>query len=55
MTDTFASQTKVTSDLRMLAQVEQWMAAIRQIDREERTEIESASTRLEHLLAPVSE
>jgi hypothetical protein len=55
MTDTFTSQTKATSDLRMLAQVEQWMATIRQIDREERAEIESASARLEHLLAPVAE
>jgi hypothetical protein len=55
MTDTFTSQTKATSDLRMLAQVEQWMATIRQLDREERAEIESASARLEHLLAPVAE
>jgi hypothetical protein len=55
MTDTFTSQTKAASDLRMLAQVEQWMATIRQIDREERAEIESASARLEHLLAPVTE
>jgi hypothetical protein len=55
MTDTFTSQTKAARDLRMLAQVEQWMARIREIDREERAEIQSASARLEHLLAPVSE
>jgi hypothetical protein len=54
MTDTIA-QAKAISDLQMLAHVEQWMAAIREIDREERTEMESASARLEHLLAPATE
>jgi hypothetical protein len=54
MTDTFASQTEAPSDLRMLAQVEQWMVTIREIDREERAEIVSAGARLEHLLAPVT-
>ena len=56
-TDAFASRTKTArnSDLQMLAQVEQWMAAIREIGREERDEIESASARLQHLLAPVTE
>jgi hypothetical protein len=55
MTDTFAPQAKAPSDLQMLVQVEQWMAAIREIDREERAEIESASVRLERLLAPAGE
>jgi hypothetical protein len=55
MTDTFASQSKAAGDLRMLAQVEQWMATIREIDRDERAEIEPASARLDHLLAPVTE
>jgi hypothetical protein len=55
MTDTFSSQTKAARDLRMLAQVEQWMATIRDIDREKRAELESASARLEHLLAPVTD
>jgi hypothetical protein len=54
MTDTIAPA-KAISVLQMLAQVEQWMAAIREIDREERTEMESASVRLEHLLAPGTE
>ena len=54
MTDTIAPA-KAISDLQMLAQVEQWMAAIREIYREERAEMESASARLEHLLAPVGE
>jgi hypothetical protein len=44
MTDTFTSQTKAPGDLRMLAQVEQWMATIREIDREERAKIEPASS-----------
>jgi hypothetical protein len=54
MTDTFAPQTKTVrnSDLQMLAQVEQWMTAIREIDREERAGMEPASARLERLLAP---
>ncbi len=57
MTDTFAPQTKAVrnNDLQMLAQVERWMATIREIDREKRAEIEPASARLEHLLAPVGE
>jgi hypothetical protein len=55
MTDTVAPQAKAPSDLRMLAQVEQWMAAIREIDREERTDMRSASARLEQLLTPASE
>jgi hypothetical protein len=55
MTDTIASPVKAISDLQMLAQVEQWMAAIREMDREERAETESASVRLEHLLAPLTE
>ncbi len=54
MTDTIAPA-KAISVLQMLAQVEQWMAAIREIDREERTEMELASARLEHLLAPGTE
>jgi hypothetical protein len=59
MSDIFATPTKPTrsckSDLQMLAQVEKWMATIRDIDREERSEIKSPSARLEHLLAPVTE
>jgi hypothetical protein len=55
MTDTFTSQTKAARDLRMLDQVEQWMATIREIDREKRAEAEPASARLERLLAPVAE
>jgi hypothetical protein len=55
MIDTVAPRDKAPSDLQMLAQVEQWMAEIREIGREERAEIESASARLEHLLAPVAE
>lgn len=54
MTDTIAPA-KAISDLQMLAQVEQWLAAIREIDREERTEMELASARLEHLLATATE
>jgi hypothetical protein len=57
MTDTLAPQTRAVrnSDLQMLAQVEKWMATIREIDRQERAGIEPASARLEHLLAPVTE
>jgi hypothetical protein len=55
MTDTVALRAKTPSDLKMLAQVEQWMAAIREIGREERADFEAATKRLEHLLAPVSE
>jgi hypothetical protein len=55
MTDPFAPRAKAPNDLEMLAQVEQWMAAIREIGREERADLESASTRLERLLAPVTE
>jgi hypothetical protein len=51
MTDPFAPRGKAPNDLEMLVQVEQWMAAIREISREERTEAESASNRLERLLA----
>jgi len=52
MTEMFAPRAKPPSDLQMLAQVEQWMAEIREIGRQERAEMESASARLEHLLAP---
>ncbi len=59
MSDTFATTMPADQggvrDLQMLAQVEKWMATIREIDREQRAEIESASARLEHLLAPVGE
>ena len=55
MTDTIAPSARVISDLQMLAQVEQWMAAIREIYHEERTDVESASARLEDLLASVTE
>ncbi|HZC55609.1 MAG TPA: hypothetical protein VE396_06115 [Xanthobacteraceae bacterium] len=57
MTDTFASQTKAgrNSDLQMLAQVEQWMATIREINRDERAGMEPPSARLERLLAPAAE
>jgi hypothetical protein len=57
MTDIFAPPTKAVrnNDLQMLAQVERWMATIREIDREKRAEIGSASARLEHLLAPAAE
>ena len=55
MTDPFAPRAKAPNDLEMLAQVEQWMVAIREIDREERGETESASLRLDRLLAPVDE
>jgi hypothetical protein len=55
MTDTSAQQAKAPNDLRMLAQVEQWMATIREIDREDRADIGPASARLERLLAPASE
>jgi hypothetical protein len=43
------------SDLKMLAQVEQWMAMIREINRAERADFESASARLAQLLAPVAD
>lgn len=52
MADPFAPRAKAPNDLEMLVQVEQWMAAIREIGRDERAEMESASARLEHLLAP---
>ncbi len=55
MTDTIAPSARAISDLQMLAQVEQWMAAIREIYREERADVESASARLEDLLASVTE
>jgi hypothetical protein len=56
-TETFAPQAKAVrnNDLQMLAQVERWMATIREIDREKRAEIGPASARLEHLLAPVGQ
>jgi hypothetical protein len=54
MTNTIAPA-RAVSDLQMLAQVEQWMAAIREIYREERAEMESARARLAHLLVPVRE
>jgi hypothetical protein len=52
MTDTVASRAKAPGDLRMLAQVEQWLATIREISREELADLDSASLRLERLLAP---
>jgi hypothetical protein len=55
MTDPFAPRAKAPNDLEMLVQVEQWMAAIREIGREERAEMDSASDRLERLLAPANE
>jgi hypothetical protein len=57
MSEFLATPTKraCKSDLQMLAQVEKWMAAIREVSREERAEIKSPSRRLEHLLAPVTE
>ena len=55
MTDPFAQRAKAPNDLEMLVQVEQWMTAIREISREERAETDSASDRLERLLAPTSE
>jgi len=55
MTDPFAPRAKAPNDLEMLVQVEQWMAAIRDISREEGAELASASDRLERLLAPASE
>ncbi len=57
MSEFLATPTKraCKSDLQMLAQVERWMATIRDVSREERAAIESPSARLEHLLAPVGE
>jgi hypothetical protein len=55
MTDPFAPRGKAPNDLEMLIQVEQWMTAIREISRDERAEMDSASDRLEHLLAPANE
>jgi hypothetical protein len=55
MSDPFASRAKAPNDLEMLAQVELWMATIREIGREEYADLESASDRLEHLLAPANE
>jgi hypothetical protein len=55
MTDLFVPRAKAPNDLQMLAQVEQWMATIREIGREERADFEAACARLEHLLAPVAE
>jgi hypothetical protein len=55
MTDPFAPRAKAPNDLEMLVQVEQWMAAIREIGREGHAEIDSASDRLERLLAPATE
>jgi hypothetical protein len=54
MSDPFASRAKAPNDLEMLAQVELWMATIREIGREEHADLESASDRLEHLLAPAT-
>jgi hypothetical protein len=55
MTEMFAPRAKAPSDLQMLVQVEQWMAEIREIGRQERAQLESASARLEHLLTPAGE
>jgi hypothetical protein len=55
MTDPFAPRAKAPNDLEMLVQVEQWMATIREIGREERADFEAACARLEHLLTPVTE
>jgi hypothetical protein len=55
MTDTVAPRAKAPSDLQMLVQVEQWMATIREISHDELADFDSASVRLEHLLAPASE
>ena len=55
MTDPFAPRAKAPNDLEMLVQVEQWMAAIRDIGREEHAEMDSASDRLERLLASATE
>jgi hypothetical protein len=55
MTDLFAPRAKAPNDLEMLVQVENWMAAIREISRDERADMESASDRLERLLAPANE
>jgi len=57
MSEFLATPTKraCKSDLQMLAQVEKWMAAIREVGREERAQIKSPSDRLAHLLAPVTE
>ena len=55
MTDPFAPRAKAPNDLEMLVQVENWMAAIREISRDEHADMESASDRLERLLAPANE
>lgn len=55
MIDTVVPRAKAPSDLQMLAQVEQWMTVIREIDREERPDVQSASKRLERLLTPIAE
>jgi len=55
MSEFIATKRNCTSDLRMFAQVEQWMTAIREINREERAAIQSPTARLEHLLAPAGE
>jgi|GEM_PF-4037877 hypothetical protein len=61
MTDVPASSAKIEaarapiSDSKMLAQVEQWMAMIREINRAERADLVPASTRLDHLLATATD
>ena len=55
MTDPFAPRAKAPNDLEMLIQVEQWMAEIREISRDEGAEMHSASDRLERLLASANE
>jgi hypothetical protein len=55
MTDTVAPRAKAPRDLQMLAQVEQWMATIREISRDEPADPKSASMRLERLLAPATD
>ena len=55
MTETIRQPARAISDLKMLAQVEQWMATIREIGRAERADFESATQRLEHLLTPATE
>ncbi len=55
MTDRVAPRAKAPSDVQMLAQVEQWMAMIRELVRQERPAVHAASERLDHLLATVTE
>jgi hypothetical protein len=60
MSQSAGTQTKPTAradslDERALAQVEKWMAVIREISGEPAREAASAGARLDRLLAPITE